>query len=308
MKILTHVPDEALRLLRRSLPEDELVTVPREGDLPEGLTGEALVTVRQAWPNLVPAVESSGVRWIQILGTGVNGFPAEITEGRPFTCCRGATGSSMAEWSMAMMLAFEKHVPDVWLTSRPERTHMVDIGSLRESTVGLVGFGAIGRALARMLEPFGARVLATRRTDAPFGVESVQRASLERILQESDHLVLCLPSTPATAGLLDKRAFARMKAGVHLVNVARGELIDEAALLGALDNGTVARASLDATVPEPLPEGHWMYADPRVRLSPHCSWSSPYALGELVARVVGNVEAWKCGRELSGLLDVEQGY
>ena len=109
----------------------------------------------------------------------------------------------------------------------------------------------------------------------PPGIEVV--GSLGALVSAADHVVLAAPSTPATRHLLGGAAFAAMRPGTHLVNVARGALVDQEALRVALDDGRVARASLDAVEPEPLPRGHWMYRHPRVRLSAHVSWSMPGA-------------------------------
>jgi phosphoglycerate dehydrogenase-like enzyme len=99
-----------------------------------------------------------------------------------------------------------------------------------------------------------------------------------------------------------------MKPGVHLVNVARGSLVDQDALHAALDDGRVALASLDAVDPEPLPDGHWMYAHPRVRLSPHVSWSMPGAADVLLDAFLDNLRRWRAGEPLSGVVDRAAGY
>ena len=99
-----------------------------------------------------------------------------------------------------------------------------------------------------------------------------------------------------------------MKPGVHLVNVARGALVDQDALRAALDDGRVAVASLDAVDPEPLPDGHWLYTHPRVRLSPHVSWSAPDALDELIDRFIDNLRRHRAGRPFAGIVDRAAGY
>ncbi len=128
------------------------------------------------------------------------------------------------------------------------------------------------------------------------------------MLAEADHLVVAAPATPQTRRLLDREAFARMKPGVHLVNVARGELVDQDALREALDEGRVARASLDVVEPEPLPAGHWLYTHPRVRLSPHTSWSGPGALDRLLDPFLSNLRRYLADEPLQGQVDVELGY
>ena len=107
---------------------------------------------------------------------------------------------------------------------------------------------------------------------------------------------------------MDAAAFTVLKPGAHLVNVARGSLVDQQALRAALDDGRVARASLDAVDPEPLPEGHWLYTHPSVRLSPHISWSSPSTMPRTLDLFVENLRRFRAGEVLSGLVDPLAGY
>jgi phosphoglycerate dehydrogenase-like enzyme len=121
-------------------------------------------------------------------------------------------------------------------------------------------------------------------------------------------VVVAAPATPQTLHLLDADAFAAFKPGVHLVNIARGALVDQDALRSALDDGRVARASLDVVDPEPLPAGHWLYSHPKVRLSPHISWSSPGTIERTVELFADNLRRWREGRPLHGVVDVAAGY
>src|SRR5207344_198158 len=110
-----------------------------------------------------------------------------------------------------------------------------------------------------------------------------------------DHLVLAVPATPNTQRLLDADAFARVKPGVHLVNTARGALVDQDALRVALDDGRVAMATLDTVDPEPLPAGHWLYSHPKVRLSAHVSWASPSGMARTLEIFVDNLTRYAAG-------------
>jgi phosphoglycerate dehydrogenase-like enzyme len=153
------------------------------------------------------------------------------------------------------------------------------------------------------------RVRALRRSDAPSPVAGVEIVrDLGALLADADHLVLAAAATRATARLLDDAAFARVKAGVHLVNVARGALVDHDALRRALDDGRVGLASLDCVDPEPLPAGHWLYEHPRVRLSPHISWSMPGAFDLLIEPFVENLRRDLAGEALAHRVDPELGY
>jgi phosphoglycerate dehydrogenase-like enzyme len=175
--------------------------------------------------------------------------------------------------------------------------------------VAIVGFGAIGEAVAERLVPFGTSVAALRRTLRPSpmaGVEMVD--SLAAALDGADHVVIAAPLTPETRHLIGEEAFALMKPGVHLVNIARGGLVDQDALRVALDDGTVAMASLDAVDPEPLPEGHWMFSHPQVRLSAHDSYSWPGSGRTIFDRFAVNLRAYLAGEPLPDLVDGTLGY
>jgi phosphoglycerate dehydrogenase-like enzyme len=254
-------------------------------------------------------LDTAGVAWIHTVGTGVDRFPLHLVGERTLTCSRGASTIPIAEWVLATMLAFEKRMPEIWLTEPPERWHFAQLGGLHGRTLGLVGLGGIGAGVAERAVPFGMRVVAVRRTAAPSPVAGVEVVgSIEEVLPEADHLVLTAPATAATRHLIDAAALAKVKPGVHLVNIARGSLVDQDALRAALDDGRVAMASLDTVDPEPLPPGHWMYDHPGVRLSAHISWSMPGALDTLYDSFLDNLVRLRRGEPLHGTVDVAAGY
>jgi phosphoglycerate dehydrogenase-like enzyme len=260
-------------------------------------------------PNLAQVL-ARGVRWIHALGTGIDRFPLHLLNGQALTCSRGASAIPIAEWVLAMMLAFEKRLPEAWIHEQPaDGWHGGALGALHGRTLGLVGFGGIGSAVAERALPFGMRVRAHRRTGTASGRSDVEIVpTLDELVATADHLVLAAPATPSTNRLLDRKVFAAIKPGVHLVNIARGALVDQDALREALDDGRVAMASLDAVDPEPLPPGHWIYTHPRVRLSPHVSWRMPGAAQLLIEPFIENLRRFRAGEPLTGMVDVAAGY
>lgn len=249
------------------------------------------------------------VRWVHIMGAGVGSFPLDTLEGRPMTCSKGASSPAIAEFVLACMLAFAKKLPDTWIDEPPPRWNMAQLAGLRGSTLGLVGLGSIGTEIARRALGFEMRILAARRSDRPAELAGITvTQDLASVLPEADHLVVAAPETSATRHLLDRDAFKLVKPGVHVVNIARGSLIDQEALLEALDDGRVAMASLDVVDPEPLPSGHPLYSHPRVRISPHVSWSSPDTMPRMIQIFVDNLRRYRAGEPLAGLVDVEAGY
>ncbi len=249
------------------------------------------------------------VEWVHIMGAGVGGFPFELLKGRPLTCSKGASSVPIAEWVLAAMLAFEKRVPESWIHEPPEVWSRATLGSLAGKTLALVGIGAIGSEIAKRALAFDMRVVALRRSSRPLGVAGVAAASsLDEVLRDADHVAIAAPATPETRHLIDARAFAQMKDGVHIINIARGSLIDQDALIAAADSGKVARASLDVVDPEPLPAGHPLYTHPKVRVTPHISWSSPITMPRTMEIFVENLRRFRSGEPLEGLVDVEAGY
>lgn len=137
------------------------------------------------------------------------------------------------------------------------------------------GFGAIGSALAIRAQALGIRVIATNHSGKPFYVPGVERAkSLPALFAESDHVVVAAPATAETHHLVDAQLLSHAKPGLHLINIARGSLVDEQALIAALDAGQLERATLDVSQIEPAPANHPFYSHPKVRLSPHVSPST----------------------------------
>lgn len=308
LTVLSHVPVTLLGALLKRFPDVSVVQIPEDAPLGEAVRGEVLLT--QAWgaPNLREAM-GRGVRWVHAYGTGVNAFPFAALGDAPLTCSRGGSGIPIAEWVLAAMLAFEKRLPES-LVREPSAWKIRELGGLHGRTLGLVGFGGIGREVAKRALPFGMRVRALRRSEggALPGVEIVR--ALPELLGDADHVVLAAPATAETRHLINRESLARLKRGAHLVNVARGALVDQEALREALDDGRVAGASLDVAEPEPPPAGHWLYTHPRVRLSPHISWNMPGALDILLEPFLENLARWRAGRPLltRDLVDPQRGY
>lgn len=308
LRVLTHVGGDVVDRIRAVVPDAEVVAVPWDGPVPDGVEGEVLFTLAWGSPNMAD-VAARGVRWIHTLGTGVDRFPLDAVGDRVLTCSRGASAIPISEFVLAAMLAFEKRLPDIWLREAPEHWHSAQLGALHGRTLGLVGLGGIGSAVADRALPFGMRVVALRRSDRPAHRPEVELVhSLPELLGAADHVVVTAPATPETRHLLDARAFAAMRPGVHLVNISRGALVDQDALRAALDDGTVAMASLDTVEPEPLPAGHWMYTHPRVRLSAHVSWSMPGSHDLLIQTFLDNLVRYAAGEPLEGVVDVGARY
>lgn len=307
LKVFSQVGQKLTTRVAELLPEATVIAIPDSGEIEPGLEAEVLLTQTWGSENLA-AVMARGVRWIHVLGTGVDRFPFEAVGDRVVTCSRGASAIPIAEYVLAAMLAFEKRIPEIWMTEPPQQWFGERLGGLYGKTLGLVGLGSIALAVAERALAFDMEVLATRRSDAPSPLSAVEVTSLADLAMRADHVVLAASATPETVGLIGLDVLRGMKPGVHLVNVARGSLLDQGALRVALDEGIVAQATLDTMSPEPLPEGHWMYDHPKVSLTPHISWSMPGAVELLLEKFLLNFGRYRSGQPLENVVDRGKGY
>ena len=290
-------------------PGVRILEVTATADVPNDLTGDVVVTTTEGSSNLAEIL-ARGIDWVHTICTGVDNFPFDVLDGQTLTCSRGASGLPIGEWVFAQMLSFAKAMPEVFVSDAP-KTWGIDsrIGSLRGATVIIVGVGGIGTEVARLALALDMTVIGVRRrgNTSPFDEMTVVN-DLSKVIGQADHLVLAAPATAETRHLIDTAMLARVKPGLHLVNIARGTLIDQDALRIALDDQRVARASLDVTDPEPLPADHWLYGHPQIRLTPHTSWMGPDALNTMMALLRTNYDHFRRGEPLEGIVDVEVGY
>ena len=233
---------------------------------------------------------------------------AATDHGVVVTIAPGTNQDAVAEHCFMLILALAKNLMRQHQPIRDGKWPRQANLPLRGKTLGIVGLGRIGKSMTTRALAFGMTVIAHRRTAQPSPVPGVELVDFDALLARSDHLVIAAPATRETHHVIDRGALARTQRGVHLVNVARGDLVDQDALRAALDEGQVSLASLDTVSPEPLPAGHWLFTHPRVRLSPHCSWSSPGALDRLLDPFLANLARFLEGSPLEEMVDVELGY
>jgi phosphoglycerate dehydrogenase-like enzyme len=249
------------------------------------------------------------VPWVHIWGTGVDALPRDVYQGRIVTCSRGVAATAISEFVFAAILAFEKRVPEVWVKEPPARWSGMALGRLAGKRLAVLGLGSIGSRVAVLGNAFGMEVRGLGRTPSESVHSGVALAtSPVDLVTGADHVVITAPLTRLTMGLVNEELLSAMPRGVHVINVARGDIVDHDALRAALDDGHVARATLDTVVPEPLPRGHWLYHHPSVRVSPHVSFSIPDASDRLVEHFVRNVVHRYAGRTLEGIVDPAEGY
>jgi phosphoglycerate dehydrogenase-like enzyme len=290
-----HVPAED----RWALPTDVdvLFVLHGEGDH-DGRAAVANAPRPPGWPGQV--------KLVQLASAGADDYPAWLWEAPAVASASGTTAIPIAEYALAVMLAHAKKLADVTLKPGdpwPDRQDFVGqpLGLLHGRTLGLVGLGNIARRVGQLAHAFGMTIIAARASAAPSPDAWISTAPLDEVVARADHLVLAAPITPATQHLLNGDRLARLKSDAHIINVGRGGLIDQEALLAQLDQGRLW-ASLDVTDPEPLPPGHRLIGHPRVKVTPHISWSNPDINRAIMQRLVENIGRVAAGQPLLGAL------
>ncbi|MBI3158980.1 MAG: D-2-hydroxyacid dehydrogenase [Chloroflexi bacterium] len=289
---------------------------------------EVLFTNR-AFPE---ASECPNLRWVQYYLAGVDGLmdqPALQSEDVRVTTMSGANASQTAEHALALLLALGHNLPGFlamqgraeWLPSRGDH-HPVE---LRGSTVGIVGYGSIGRQLARLLTQVGAVVLASKRDlmhleDSGYQPEGqgdpqgeyftrlYPPQALRSMFKVCDFVVVTAPLTPETRGLVGRKELAALKPGAFLVDVSRGGVVDSDALLAALQGDQLAGAALDVFPEEPLPADSPFWSLPNVLLTPHVAGVSDHYARRAVDLFIANLHHYLEDRPLFNLVDPARGY
>ncbi|HET9344487.1 MAG TPA: D-2-hydroxyacid dehydrogenase [Candidatus Limnocylindrales bacterium] len=263
--------------------------------------------------------------WVHSASAGVERAltPASRERGVVITNARGVFSRPIAEYVMMMILAVSRKLPGLLELQRERTWQPLEGTELRDVTVGIVGLGSIGRAVGALATAFGCRVVATRRRpesgSAPradeelsFGEAMLDRVggpeTLPALLAESDFVVLAAPLTPETENMISAETLEAMKPGAWLINVARGRLVDERALLRALRDGHVGGAILDTFRDEPLQPSSPFYDLPNVIVTPHTSWSSARVLDRSVDLFADNLRRFARGEPLLNVVDPTQGY
>ncbi|MBB3213460.1 phosphoglycerate dehydrogenase-like enzyme [Herbaspirillum sp. Sphag1AN] len=290
------------------LPAGDLSVLAPEANVlfvrPFNKAGNASTTQSAARPRGWPLQ----LDWIQLASVGIDFYPDWLLQGPVVTVARGTASNAIAEYVLAAIFSAAKQIPTIWLKDASP-WQRPSLSLVQGSVLGLYGFGSIGRAVAQRALALGMRVVAIRRSQTPFDIEGVDAvADLNELVARADHLVLAAPATPATRHAINQHVLAQAKPGLHLINIARGSLIDDTALLTALDSGRVALATLDVTEPEPLPAGHRYYHHPRVRLSPHISPHTDQLTDALLDKFLGNLQRFRSGQPLTDVLDPARGY
>jgi phosphoglycerate dehydrogenase-like enzyme len=295
------------------------ITSPRDQDEADRLLPDAEVVLGWAVQERNFAT-AKRLRWVHVTAAGVGSllFPAMVESDVIVTNGRGLHSEAMAEHTIGVLLAFVRKLHLARDAQRERRWAQEPLyheppafGRLAGGTLLVVGLGAIGSAIATRAAALGMRVVAVRKRPAADPAPAHEQhpiAELPRLLGEADAVVLAVPLTPETGKLIGAAELARMKASAVLVNLGRGRLVDEAALIDALRDGRIAGAALDVFETEPLAETSPLWEMPQVILTPHVSGFGPAYWERALAMFEDNLDRWLDGRPLVNVVDKRAGY
>jgi phosphoglycerate dehydrogenase-like enzyme len=257
-----------------------------------------------------------GARWVHTRSAGLDDllFPELVAHPAVLTNASGAFSPSLGEWVLGAILYFAKDFRRLVRNQAAGVWEQFDVPFVEGQTVGIVGFGDIGHAVAARVRTMGMRVLAVKRHAPPPGdmdplAERIYAtANRCEMLAQCDYVVITAPLTPETRGLIGAAEFAAMKPEAVLVNVGRGPVVDETALIQALSRGLIKGAALDVFDREPLPAGHAFYKLENVLLSPHSADHTPDWLERAMRQFLDQFERFRKGEPLANVVDKKLGY
>ncbi len=265
--------------------------------------------LEQGWP------QARNLRWVHCVYAGLDGFlfPALIESDVTVTNSRGVFSDSLGEFVIAAVLYFAKDLRRMNRSQAAEAWDPFDVEEISGRTLGILGYGSIGRAVALRAKAMGMRVIALRRTpdSTPPDASVDEMLPLHRKLElvaACDYLVVTAPLTPETVGMVGADEFEAMKPGAVVINVGRGPVIDEGSLIRALLEEKIRGAALDVFTTEPLPKGHPFYRIENVLLSPHCADHTSRWLTNAMELFADNFGRYRRGETLLNVVDKKQGY
>lgn len=311
INVLVYHPDEADRYAALVRAPRSRVTLHVAAKPDDALPVMAGIDVLYAWkfpPHLYPDARRLG--WLQAMAAGVEwALVPELPKHVTLTRAPGIFGPWMAEYTLGWMLRVTQRMAQ-YLDAQRERRWIGDVmpDRLRGKTLVVVGLGDVGRTVARAARAFSMHVVGVSRSGRRIpGVDRIVRpAALVRALGDADFVVLTVPLTPDTRGLIGRRELGAMRASAWLLNVARGGVVDDAALVEALAERRIGGAVLDVFAEEPLPATHPFWRLPNVVITPHIS--GPSTADEITPIFNDNLARFLAGRPLRHVVDRRRGY
>lgn len=309
------VPGHFLAPLTERLRGDGVQLIPYDAHgVPQGDSSGASILFRW-WLSQDEGdrlIEQHPLAWIHTGSAGVDHIltPRFLSKPITLTNSAGVHAASIAEWAIAAILMFEKDLPQMLAQQRGHVWEKVQRDELGGKTAVFLGAGHIAREIAARLRPFGVRLRAVRRQvkQDPAFDESFGMNELAARVTDADWLVVTIPLTSSTRGVVDPSVLSQLPPRSRVVNVARGEVIDEAALINAIREKRIAGAILDVFSEEPIPDDHPLWDMPGVLVLPHTTWRSPQVQKKQLDLFETNARRFVRGEPLLNVVDVREGY
>lgn len=309
------LPEGAERKLQKRFPDVEFRVTERKEELKELLRDADVLLCWRLPEEFFPL--AMNLKWVHTALTGVEDllFPKLIESNVVLTNSRGVASKGIAEHIIGAMLCLSRKIfESVQHQMRAQwgRYEIWESDSIpceiEGKTVGILGYGSIGRELAGKCKALGMRVITARKTPSKGKQSSGGSVRLMTLLRTSDFVVISLPLTQTTEGIIGERELKWMKRGAYLINVARGEIVQEKALMKALNEGWIAGAALDVFETEPLPDRHPLYSMPNILITPHIAGTSPGYMDRVVEIFGENLHRFLQGKRLKNIVDKKLGY
>ena len=322
--------NHTLLVLSANLADPDLKLLdqlPPETNLAVGNTPEAFERLAEA-ADVILSWSASGkllrevfrmapcVRWVHSRSAGLDTvlFPELVASSVPLTNGRGVFSQSLGEFVLGAILYFAKDFRRMVRSQMAGRWEQFDVDEISRQTVGIVGYGDIGRAVATRVRAMGMQILAVKRHGPPlYNVDPLVNQiwgpeDREEMIARCDYLVVTTPLTAETRGMIGEREIAAMKPNAVLINLGRGPVVDEAALVRALTERRIKGAALDVFDVEPLPEGHPFYKLENVLLSPHCADHTSDWTEQAMRFFLAQFERYRKGEPLVNVVKKDLGY
>jgi phosphoglycerate dehydrogenase-like enzyme len=307
-----HIPEFLERyekLLKEARKDVHFFICGDESQIEQAIDQADIIFSGHTFPvQLIP--KAKNLKWIQSISAGVENFvhsktiPSHVI----LTKIKGVHGPIMSEYVLGYILAVTLNMKDAFENQKKRKWPYYVPDTIRTKTVGMIGLGSVGACIAYKLYLAGAEIIGLEEQEKslPYVRKEYLPSEIEEFLDQSDFVVMTLPLTPRTRGLFGKKEFSMMKKTAYFVNVSRGPLVQEQALIEALKEGQIAGAVLDVFEEEPLPKDHELWSLDNVIITPHIS--GPSIPEDIVKVFIENLRRFEENKKLEGIVDLDKGY
>lgn len=306
------VSDEQKDKLKETV-KNSVITVASNKNLTDEMLANAEIIFGSPKPEDIK--KAVNLRWLQLPSAGADGFTSKdiyVNNDIVLTNCSGVFGLPIAEHVFAMILSYNRNLHEYFRLKQEKKWNMIkETRDFYGSTIGVIGFGDIGKEVAKRGKALGARVLVVKRNPSSkpdYVDELYMTEDIDEVLKQSDYIVLTLPATDKTRGIISEDRLKMMKPDAFLVNIGRGELIDQEALIKALTNNWIGGAGLDVMTPEPLPCDNPLWDLPNVMITQHSSGFSKENDNRRMKIFLENLNRYINKENLINVVSFSEGY